>query len=96
MRQNSGADRGRFFQIAGGPARECGSIPDLLDRCGVLDREAVRKGKDLWVRIVALLTRRIERGNHVREDDIVYGYVNGNGNEGHSGQQHHVNHVILS
>ena len=23
----------------------------------------------------------------VREDDIVYGYVNENGNEGHSGQQ---------
>ena len=74
MRQISGADRGRFLQIAGGPARECGAIPDILDRCGVLDREAVRKGKDLWVRIVALLTRRIERGNQVREDDIVYGY----------------------
>ena len=40
-----------------------------------------------------MLTRMIERGNHVREDDLVYGYVygngyvNGNGNEGHSGQQ---------
>ena len=60
----------------------------------------MRKGKDLLVRIVALLTRMIERGNQVRENDIVYGYVNGNvnvnGNEGHSGQQHHVNHVILS
>jgi len=32
-------------------------------------------------------TRMIERGNQVREDDIVYGYVNGNGNEGHSGRQ---------
>ena len=96
MRQISGADRGRFLQIAGGSARECGAVPDILDRCGVLDREAVRKGKDLLVRIVAMLTRRIERGNQVREDDIMYGYVNGNGNEGHSGQHHHVNPVILS
>ena len=79
--------RGRFLQIAGGSARECGAIPDMFDRCGVLDREAVRKGKDLLVRIVAMLTRMIERGNQVREDDIMYGYVNGNGNEGHSGQQ---------
>ena len=96
MRKNSGADQGRFHQIAGGPARECGAIPDILARCGVLDREAVRKGKDLLIRIVAMLTRMIERGNQVREDNIMYGYVNGNGNEGHSGQQHHVNHVILS
>ena len=29
----------------------------------------------------------IERGSQVREDDSVYGYVNGNGNEGLSGQQ---------
>jgi hypothetical protein len=50
-------------------------------------RSAVRKGKDLLVRIVAMLTRMIERGNQVREDDIVYGYVNENGNEGHPGQQ---------
>ena len=72
--------RGRFLQIAGGSARECGAILDILYRCGVLDREAVRKGKDLLVRIVAMLTRMIEHGNQVREDDIVYGYVNGNGN----------------
>jgi four helix bundle protein len=80
------ADRGRFLQIASGSARECGAILDILDRCGVLDREAERKGKDLLVRIVAMLTRMIERGNQVREEDIVYGYVNENGNERDSGQ----------
>ena len=63
------------------------SILDILDRCGILGREAVCKGKDLLVRIVAMLTRMIERGNQVREDNIVYGYVNENGNEGDSGQQ---------
>jgi hypothetical protein len=42
------------------------------------------KGKELLVRIVAMLTRMIERGNQVREEDVVYGY--GYGNEGGSGQ----------
>ncbi len=78
------AERGRFFQIAGGSARECGAILDILDRCGVLDREAVRHGKEFLVRIVAMLTRMIERRNQVREGDVVYengnGYVNENGN----------------
>ena len=34
-----------------------------------------------------MLTRMIERGNQVREEGIVYGYVNENGNEEDSGQQ---------
>jgi four helix bundle protein len=80
------ADRGRFLQIAGGSARECGAILDILGRCGTLDAEAVSTGKDLLVRIVAMLTRMIERGSQVREGDVVYGYVNGNGNERQSGQ----------
>ena len=80
------ADRGRFLQIASGSARECGAILDILDRCGVLDREAARKGKELLVRIVAMLTRMVGRGNHVHEGEVVHGYVNGNGNEGQSGQ----------
>ena len=33
-----------------------------------------------------MLTRMIERGNQVREEGIVYGYVNENGNEEDSGQ----------
>jgi four helix bundle protein len=78
------ADRGRFLQIASGSARECGAILDILNRCGTLDGEAVGKGKELLVRIVAMLTRMIERGNQVREGDVMYGY--GNENEGGSGQ----------
>ncbi len=80
------ADRGRFFQIASGSARECGAILDILHRCGTLDGETVCKGKALLVRIVAMLTRMIERGNQIREGDVVYGYVNENGNEESSGQ----------
>ena len=52
---------------------------DILEWCGTLDDEAVRTGKGLLVRIVAMLTRMIERGNQVREQESVYG--NGNGNE---------------
>jgi hypothetical protein len=82
------ADRGRFLQIAVGSARECGATLDILDRRGVLESEAVRNGKELLVRIVAMLTRMIERRNQVREGDVVYGYVNVNVNvnEGDSGQ----------
>jgi hypothetical protein len=59
-------------------------------RCGELDAEGMRMGKDLLVRIVAMLTRMIERGSQVREGDAVYGYVYvyvyGSGNERQSGQ----------
>lgn len=72
----SAADRGRFLQIAGGSARECGAILDILGRCEVIDLETVREGKDLLIRIVAMLTRMIERGNQFCEGEIVYGYVN--------------------
>ena len=73
------ADRGRFLQIASGSARECGAILDILDLCGVLDKAAARNGKNLLVRIVAMLTRMIECGNLVREEGVVYG--NGNGGD---------------
>jgi hypothetical protein len=50
----------------------------LLGRCGVLDADALGVGKGLIVRIVAMLTRMIDRGHGgVREEGIVYG----NGNE---------------
>jgi hypothetical protein len=37
--------------------------------------------RELLVLIVAMLTRMIERGNQLREGDVVCGYVNENGNE---------------
>ena len=69
------ADRGRFLQIASGSARECGAILDILSRCGVLKTDALQIGKDMLVRIVAMLTRMIDR-NQVREEGVVYGNVN--------------------
>jgi len=73
----SAADRGRFLQIASGSARECGAILEILGRCGVLDADSLETGKRMLVRIVAMLTRMIERGRGgVREEGVVYGNVN--------------------
>lgn len=54
-------DRARFLQIASGSARECGAVLDVLARCGVLDLSTIKPGKDLLVRIVAMLTKLIRR-----------------------------------
>ena len=85
------ADRGRFLQIAGGSARECGAILDILDRCEILKRETVRKGKELLVRIVAMLMRMIEREKQVRENEIEYVYEYGNENGLQSGKPDGIN-----
>ena len=60
------ADRGRFLRIAGGSARECGAILDIIGRCGVLDVAALQSGKNLLVRIVAMLTSMIGRDGDIR------------------------------
>lgn len=75
------AERGRFFQIASGSARECGAILDILNRCGILNSEDLLVGKGLLIRNVAMLTRMIERCGQIREEGLVYGNVNENVNE---------------
>jgi hypothetical protein len=74
-------------ETASGSARECGAILDILGRCGVLDADALGVGKGLIVRIVAMLTRMIDRGHGgVREEGIVYGNENVNVNDEDTGQ----------
>ncbi len=69
------AERRRFLQIAGGSARECGAILDILRRCEVISDDEWRPGKELLVRIVAMLTRMIEQlSDQVRENGGVYEY----------------------
>ena len=67
-------DRRRFLQIAGGSARECGAILDILCRCRVISKADWQAGKELLVRIVAMLTRMMDSSDHVREPEPVYGY----------------------
>jgi len=70
-------ERRRFLQIAGGSARECGAILDILSRCQVLSEADWREGKELLVRIVAMLTRMVGPGGRARESEAVYGYEYG-------------------
>src|SRR5262245_6192736 len=66
-------ERRRFLQIAGGSARECGAILDILCRCGVISEKEAQPGKELLARIVAMLTRMIASGDQVRDPEAVYG-----------------------
>ena len=67
-------ERRRFLQIAGGSARECGAILDILRRCRVISEADWEAGKGLLARIVAMLTRMMDSFDHVREPETVYGY----------------------
>jgi len=71
------ADRERFFQIAAGSARECGAILDILVRCEVIEPRQGIAGKDLLVRIVAMLTKMVGRFGEVRDGAAACAYVNG-------------------
>lgn len=66
------AERRRFLQIAGGSARECGAILDILGRCQVISEDERRFGKGLLVRVIAMLTRMIAPGEGVRETETLY------------------------
>lgn len=69
-------ERRRFLQIAGGSARECGAILDILLRCKAVPEGQWKDGKELLVRIVAMLTRMTDHSaNQVRDETVVYEYV---------------------
>jgi four helix bundle protein len=67
-------ERRRFLQIAGGSARECAAILDILSRRRVISESEAEAGKELLARIVAMLTRMIGACDRVRESEAVYGY----------------------
>lgn len=61
-------DKNRYFGIARGSALECASIQDVLRVCGAVDREIDRRGKWVLKRIVAMLTRLIQRAETALEE----------------------------
>jgi len=65
-------ERRRFLQIAGGSARECGAILDILFRGRVIAEAEWKHGKELLVRIVAMLTRMAGFVDQVREEGAGY------------------------
>jgi len=50
-------DRARFYDIARGSAHECGAILDASRILGVVDEEALGRGKTLLHRIVSMLVK---------------------------------------
>src|SRR6185369_13219904 len=68
-------ERRRFLHIAGGSARECAAIFDILSRCQVISAAEWKMGKELLARIVAMLTRMMDPSDRVRETEPAYGYV---------------------
>lgn len=55
--KRSGAERRRFFEIARGSAFECASILDILLACGLLTEKQEAEGKEMLLRIVAMLSK---------------------------------------
>jgi len=48
------------LQIASGSTRECGAVLDVLTRCQVISEAEGREGKELLIRVVAMLTRMMD------------------------------------
>jgi len=67
-------DRGRFFEISRGSALECAALMDVLLRTNAIEPQECQKGKESLQRIVAMLTRLIDRGSEgVHEGGEEYG-----------------------
>ena len=60
-------DRRRYFEIARGSALACPAIQDVLPVCDAMSADHNRKQKALLDRIVAMLTKRGQRGDAIRE-----------------------------
>ena len=52
-------DSSRFLVMARGSAMECAAVLDVCRVLKICSANPVREGKDLWTRIVSMLTRMI-------------------------------------
>ncbi|MEW6302621.1 MAG: four helix bundle protein [Verrucomicrobiota bacterium] len=67
--------RAKFFDDARGSATECAGCLDALVAKRACTPERIGEGKELLLRIVAILTKLIQRfesGNELREDEVEY------------------------
>ena len=51
--------RGKFFDDARGSATECAACLDALAAKRIVEKERVREGKEMLVRVVAMLTKMV-------------------------------------
>jgi len=65
-------DRSRFFDIARGSAFECAAIHDILIVCDAIEPDDDRFGKSNLKRIVAMLTKLVQRNDAVSESSSEY------------------------
>ena len=70
--KRSRKDKNRFFEIARGSALECAAIHDMLMACAAVDQEPNRQAKSQLRRIVAMLTRLIQRSHGAGRDRSEY------------------------
>jgi four helix bundle protein len=59
--RRQGRQRARFFDDARGSAIECAACLDASVAKGLADLERIQPGKEMLVRIVAMLTKLVER-----------------------------------
>ena len=57
----SAVDRARFHGIARGSAMECGALLDVCAVAGHVEPALAREGKELVVRVVAMLSKMCRR-----------------------------------
>jgi len=73
--KRQGRLRGKFFDDARGSATECAACLDALVAKSLCAAERIREGKNMLLRIVAMLSRlvtRYSRPKGVRESDVDY------------------------
>ena len=58
----SSSEKGRFYRMAKRSATECAGIFDVCLRLQLIDEEQHKKGRELLIRVVAMLTK-MARGN---------------------------------
>jgi four helix bundle protein len=72
--RRQGRQRARFFDDARGSAIECAACLDASVAKGLADLERIQPGKEMLVRIVAMLTKLVERFDaelyRVRENEL--------------------------
>ena len=57
----SSSEKGRFYRMAKRSATECAGIFDICKQLGMVDEGLFIKGRELLVRIVAMLTKMAQK-----------------------------------
>jgi four helix bundle protein len=59
----SGSEKGRFYRMAKRSATECAGIFDICQRLQLIEKELYTEGRELLIRIVAMLTKMAQNSN---------------------------------